>query len=136
MEHRQRRLVPLAERGQKGRAVAGQVQAGVVARPSRREVLGQIFLRVAVARRPDHPDLLAAELLAERLEYTNRVGDAPYPLDAFLGGSRGSATRPNLPGTSFGADRSQGADVGAERRAHQDGMRVWLGEVPAAVNSC
>ena len=56
-----------------------QIQRPVVRRSLRLEVGRHIVVRVPVAIGADHPDLLAAQLVAERLQDADLIGD---PVDA------------------------------------------------------
>jgi hypothetical protein len=65
-----------------GPRLGGQVEPRVAGRAARGEVGRQVLVRVAEAVGPDHPDLLAAQPVAERLQDADLVVDAVHPLPA------------------------------------------------------
>jgi hypothetical protein len=63
--------------------VQRQLQRLIIAFAVALEVGRQVLVGIAVAVRPDHPDLLAAQALAQGLQHGDLIGDA---VDAILAG--------------------------------------------------
>ena len=77
----------LAQLGDERRRVQRLAQAGVVLGAARLEVGGQVLVGVAPPVGADDPDLLAAQLLAQRLEGDDLVDHPDHPLAAVLVGA-------------------------------------------------
>src|SRR5258708_10465711 len=60
----------------------GQVERLIVSGTLRLKIGGQVLVRITVAVGANNPNLLAAQLLAQRLKDTNLVSDPVYPRPA------------------------------------------------------
>ena len=99
------------------------------------EVGGEVLVGVAPLLGAEHPDLLAAQLIAQRLKGRDLIHHPHHALAAAAVGAVGKLA-PVLIDPSMGGDRLPGRVVGQLRRAGRTGRSARARRAPAGAPCC